>query len=209
MSNSKELINVYFDYTCPWVRQAGYWLIHLEESDLVEITWKPYLLEQQNSDNDEGWFAWDQDLSTYVSRGIWAHLGGIAARNISKEAGYEYMKKLLHEKHVDREDVRSKDYIVDLAKRIDIFSDSFSNDLESKEALEIVAESHKEAMGKGIFGTPTIEFEDGNSVFLKTFTPPESDSKKFYESLKVLSYNNTYFGELKKPQPPWPKQHSL
>ena len=44
---------------------------------------------------------------------------------------------------------------------------------------------------------------------IKTFTPPESDSKKFYESLKVLSYNNTYFGELKKPQPPWPKQHSL
>ena len=59
MSNSKELINVYFDYTCPWGRQAGYWLIHLEESDLVEITWKPYLLEQQNSDNDEGWFARD------------------------------------------------------------------------------------------------------------------------------------------------------
>ena len=75
-----------------------------------------------------------------------------------------------------------------------------ANDLESKEALEIVAESHKEAMGKGIFGTPTIEFEDGNSVFLKTFTPPVSDSKKFYESLKVLSYNNTYFGELKKPK---------
>ena len=45
-------------------------------------------------------------------------------------------------------------------------------------------------MGKGIFGTPTIEFEDGNSVFLKTFTPPESDSKKFYESLKAVSYTH-------------------
>ena len=56
-------------------------------------------------------------------------MGGIAARNISKEAGYEYMKKLLHEKHVDREDVRSKDYIVDLSKRIDIYSESFFNDL--------------------------------------------------------------------------------
>ena len=56
---------------------------------------------------------------------------------------------------------------------------------------------------------PVIEFEDVNSVFLKTFTPPEADSKKFYESLKMLSYNNTYFGELKKPQPPWPKQHSI
>ena len=75
MSNSKELINVYFDYTCPWVRQAGYWLIHLEESDLVEITWKPYLLEQQNSDNNEDWFAWEQDLSTKTPRGPRARFG--------------------------------------------------------------------------------------------------------------------------------------
>ena len=55
MSNNTEHINVYFDYTCPWVRQAGYWLINLEELSLVEINWKPYLLEQQNSDNGENW----------------------------------------------------------------------------------------------------------------------------------------------------------
>ena len=94
MSNNTEHINVYFDYTCPWVRQAGYWLINLEELSLVEINWKPYLLEQQNSDNGENWYAWEQDLDNYVSRGIWPHLGGIAARKISKQAGYEYMKKI-------------------------------------------------------------------------------------------------------------------
>ena len=196
MSNNTEHINVYFDYTCPWVRQAGYWLINLEELSLVEINWKPYLLEQQNSDN-------------YVSRGIWPHLGGIAARKISKQAGYEYMKKIFHLKHVDRKDVRSKDYIIEIVKDLGLFSDSFLSDMLSQDTLSYIAESHNDASEKGIFGTPTIEFEDGNSVFLKTFTPPEADSKKFYESLKMLSYNNTYFGELKKPQPPWPKQHSI
>ena len=44
-----------------------------------------FLLEQINSDNNEEWKAWNQNLDQYLSRGIWPHLGGIAARNISKE----------------------------------------------------------------------------------------------------------------------------
>ena len=32
MKNNSENINVYFDYTCPWVRQAGYWLMAIEKS---------------------------------------------------------------------------------------------------------------------------------------------------------------------------------
>ena len=209
MKNNVEKINVYFDYTCPWVRQAGYWLIGIEKESIVEINWKPYLLEQQNSEFEEGWKAWDQDLEKYVSRGIWPHLGGIAARNLSKEAGYKYMEAIFEEKHVKRNDVRSRDFIIDLATSLNIFSKDLENDMHSSESLKYIAQSHEEASSKGIFGTPTIEFDDDNSVFLKTFTPPKEDYLKFYESLRNLTFNNTYFGELKKPQPPWPKQHSL
>ena len=109
MNERKEKIKVFFDYTCPWVRQANYWLIDLErESDFLEIEWKPFLLEQVNAENKEIWKAWDQDLNTYTSRGIWPHLGGIAARSVSKEAGYQYMHKLLELKHVEHKDVRSR-----------------------------------------------------------------------------------------------------
>jgi len=209
MKNNFEKINVYFDYTCLCKRQAGYWLIGIEKESIVEINWKPYLLEQQNSEFEEGWKAWDQDLEKYVSRGIWPHLGGIAARNLSIEAGYKYMEAIFEEKHVKRNDVRSRDFIIDLAKSLNIFSKDFENDMHSSESLKYIAQSHEEASSKGIFGTPTIEFDDDNSVFLKTFTPPKEDYLKFYESLRNLTFNNTYFGELKKPQPPWPKQHSL
>ena len=209
MKNNSENINVYFDYTCPWVRQAGYWLMAIEKQSLVSINWKPYLLEQQNSEFDDDWKAWDQDLDHYVSRGIWPHLGGIAARKISIDAGYKYMEAIFEEKHVKRNDIRSKEYIIEIAKKIDIYSIEFQNDMYSSDSLELIAKSHEEAASKGIFGTPTIEFDDDNSVFLKTFTPPNEDYSKFYESLKNITFNNTYFGELKKPQPPWPKQHSL
>ena len=206
---SDHNVNVFFDYTCPWVRQAGFWLIDLENKSKIDINWKPFLLEQINSDNNEEWKAWNQNLDQYISRGIWPHLGGIAARNISKEAGYTYMKAIFEKKHVDREDVRSREYIIELAKSLDIYSENFENDIDSKDSLNYISESHTEAENKGIFGTPTIEFEDGNTVFLKTFTPPESDSIKFFDALNILSTNNTYFGELKKPQPPWPKQHQI
>ena len=65
MNERKEKIKVFFDYTCPWVRQANYWLIELEkETDFLEIEWKPFLLEQVNAENKEIWKAWDQDLNT-------------------------------------------------------------------------------------------------------------------------------------------------
>jgi len=204
-----ENVKVFFDYTCPWVRQAGFWLIDLEEKSQIDITWKPFLLEQINSENNEDWNAWDQDLNEYVSRGIWPHLGGIAARNISKDAGYKYMKAIFEDKHIERKDVRSRDYIVDLSKKLNIYSNKFINDIDSSKSLDMISASHIEADQKGIFGTPTIEFSDQNTVFLKTFTPPGEDSIEFFEALKILSTNNTYFGELKKPQPPWPKQHQI
>tara|TARA_Y100001970_G_scaffold293949_1_gene444972 strand:- start:66023 stop:66664 length:642 start_codon:yes stop_codon:yes gene_type:complete len=204
-----EKVKIFFDYTCPWVRQAGFWLLDLEEKSQIDITWKPFLLEQINSENDENWLAWDQDLSEYVSRGIWPHLGGIAARNVSKEAGNSYMKAIFEDKHVKRIDVRSRDYVVNLAKSLDIYSDKYQENLDSKKSLDLISSSHIEAETKGIFGTPTIEFYDGNTVFLKTFTPPDKDSISFFDALKILSTNNSYFGELKKPQPPWPKQHQI
>jgi len=209
MKNNSKNLTVFFDYTCPWVRQAGHWLIAIEKKALVNIIWKPFLLEQQNSEFGENWNAWDQDLSKYISRGIWPHLGGIAARKLSKEAGYIYMESIFEEKHVNRKDIRSREFIVNLVKSIGIHSQNFEKEMDSDEALRLIAESHKEAASKGIFGTPTIEFNDGNAVFLKTFTPPQEDYVTFYESLKNITFNNSYFGELKKPQPPWPKQHSL
>jgi len=58
---------------------------------------------------------------------------------------------------------------------------------------------------QGIFGTPTFIFEDGTAAFLKTFTPPEDDSLAAFENMVMMARNRPYFGELKRPQPPWPQ----
>ncbi|MFQ5874821.1 MAG: DsbA family selenoprotein, partial [Dehalococcoidia bacterium] len=65
---------------------------------------------------------------------------------------------------------------------------------------------HTESVEKyGVFGTPTFLFESGNTVYLKTFIPPEEDSVAFFEHFIALMSHRSWVGELKRPQPPWPK----
>ena len=45
------------------------------------------------------------------------------------------MKAIFEKKHVDREDVRSREYIIELAKSLDIYSENFENDIDSKDSL--------------------------------------------------------------------------
>ena len=65
---------------------------------------------------------------------------------------------------------------------------------------------HTEAVEKhGIFGTPTFVFENGGSAYLKTFIPPAEDSVEFFDHFVALVADRSYVGEIKRPQPPWPK----
>ena len=51
----------------------------------------------------------------------------------------------------------------------------------------------------------TFVFENGGAVFLKMYTPPEADTMEAFEHVLGLSRRRPYFGELKRPQPPWPR----
>ena len=69
-----------------------------------------------------------------------------------------------------------------------------------------VTRDHTEAVEQhGTFGTPTFVFEVGGAAYLKTFIPPEAESVAFFENFAGMTASRAYFGELKRPQPPWPK----
>ena len=48
-------------------------------------------------------------------------------------------------------------------------------------------------------------FENGQSAYIKTFIPPEEESLEAFEHFIGLMSNRSYIGEVKRPQPPWPK----
>ena len=57
----------------------------------------------------------------------------------------------------------------------------------------------------GVFGTPTFLFENGHTAYMKTFIPPKGEAVEVFDSFVSLFGGRTYIGEIKSPQPPWPK----
>ena len=191
------------------MRQAGIWLARVKEEmgDDLQIRWRSFALEQVNSKESEDWKAWQQD-SDYVSRGLWPLRGGIAARRQSEDAHGAYMDTILELKHVEREDIRSRESVLEVARRIGsptIDLAKFTKDIDDPEALAEIGRDHEEAVAQGIFGTPTLVFEDGTASFVKTYTPPEEDTMSAFEHLMGVTRGKKYFGEIKRPQPPWPR----
>lgn len=175
--------------------------------DDLQITWRSFALEQVNSKEGDDWKAWEQG-DDYVSRGLWPLRGGIAARNQGEEAHGAYMDTILELKHVEREDIRSRESVIEIARRIGsglIDIDRFTADIDDPRTLTQIGSDHTEAVEMGVFGTPTFVFEDGSASFIKTFTPPEEDTMSAFESLLGVMRGTRYFGEIKRPQPPWPR----
>ncbi len=174
--------------------------------DDLQIRWRSFALEQVNSKEGDDWKAWEQG-SDYVSRGLWPLRGGIAARRQSEATHTAYMETVLELKHVEREDIRSRDAIMEIARRLGgtIDLDRFIQDMDDPETLAEIGRDHEDAVSQGVFGTPTFVFEDGSASFIKTYTPPESDTMSAFEHLMGVMRGKKYFGEIKRPQPPWPR----
>jgi predicted DsbA family dithiol-disulfide isomerase len=172
--------------------------------DDLELNYRSFALEQVNSKEEDEWKAWEQG-SDYESRGLWPLRGGIAARMQGYDAHEKYMLELQHFKFVERGDIRDRQPIVEAAERAGLDMGKFVADLDAPERLVEIGRDHEEAVAQGIFGTPTFIFEDGTAAFLKTFTPPEEESLAAFENMIMMARNRPYFGELKRPQPPWPQ----
>ena len=157
-----------------------------------------------NSKEGEDWKAWEQG-EDYVSRGLWPLRGGIAARIQGTTAHNNYMEKILHAKHVERKDVRTRESIIAIAVSADLDTNQFTSILDNHETLAQIGIDHEEALTHGVFGTPTFVFEDGTAAFLKMFTPPEDESLSAFKDFMSIASSRKYFGELKRPQPPWPR----
>ena len=83
--------------------------------------------------------------------------------------------------------------------------EQFKKDLNDPALVETVAVDHEDADERGIFGTPTFLFENGHAAYMKTFIPPEDEAVDVFDSFVTLFGGRTYVGEVKAPQPPWPK----
>ena len=182
------------------------WLdkVKAELGDDLEVNWKSYSLEQQNSKEGPEWKAWEQGPE-YESRGLLALKAGVAARKQGSELQWKFTLTLLSARHVDKADVREIETIEKAATEAGLDVEQLKADMDAPETIAAVAAEHEQAAEAGIFGTPTYVFEGAKPAFLKMFAPPDDETMDVWEGVTRLSNSTVQFGELKRPQPPWPR----
>ena len=172
----------------------------------LDITWKNFSLEQINSNEGPEWKAWEQGEPT-ERRSLLSQIAAEAARRQGPELYDKYHLALLTARHggQGRIPLNEEEPLVELAEAVGLDVGRFREDLKDPDLAGIIGREHEEAAEEGIFGTPTFTFENGTSAYLKTFIPPEYDSVAAFDSFMATAGHRAYFGEIKRPQPPWPK----
>ena len=187
---------------------AAVWLDRVKKvyGDDLAIRWKNFSLEQVNSKNGPEWKAWDEH-EDFQSRGIPALKAGLAARNQGQELFDKFHMAVLSARHGgERRNIGDIDVLLDIASACGLNPDQLKEDMSDPALVDVIAEDHTIAVEeKGIFGTPTFVFDNGASGYLKMFIPPEADDLSLFDSVIKIVGDSLYFGELKRPQPPWPK----
>ena len=185
------------------------WLdrVKQEYGDNLRVTWRNFSLEQVNSKEGPDWKVWGQP-DGYESRSLLSLMAGEAARLQGADAFEKYHLALLTARHGGdgRIALNQVEPLVAVAQEVGLDVGRLREDLSDPELLKNIARDHTEAVEvHGVFGTPTFVFETGNAVYLKSFIPPADESVAFFEHFVALMSHRTYVGELKRPQPPWPK----
>ncbi len=188
------------------------WLDKVKKAygDNLNITWKNFSLEQNAHNLKEGldsnWKVWEQEDAS-ERRSLVSQIAAEAARRQGEDAHAKFHLALLVARHggEGRISLSDEDAILELAERVGLDSAQMREDMKDPELRRKIGEEHEAAISEGIFGTPTYVFENGNMAYLKAFIPDDEDAVASFEHYIALANHRNYFGEIKRPQPPWPK----
>lgn len=186
---------------------AAVWLSKVQEvrGDSLQIDWRYFSLEQINQKVGPDFKVWEQP-DDYPSKGLWSLRAAEAARRQGDEAFQRLHMKLLRARHEDRREIDNLDVLVAVAQESGLDVLRFQADLRDRSLLQAVARDHTESVEKyGAFGTPTFVFENGGAAYVKMLRPPDDEAVGVFDNLVELMQGRLYVGEVKRPQPPWPK----
>ncbi len=172
----------------------------------LEVVWKPFSLAQVNQKNGPDYRAWDEP-DERLDPSLWGLRAGQAARRQGEDALRAYLPLLLNARHQGRVELDDQAVLLSLAQEAGLDAERFAADLRDRSTLDEIAASHAYAVEEiGVFGTPTFVFEGGGSAFLKLIRPREPEQAlSAFNSLIGLMRDEAFVGEVKRPQPPWPK----
>jgi protein-disulfide isomerase len=181
-------VTVYYDFTCQYSHRAARWLRQVPD---VSVEWAPFVLKEVN--RGEG------APSVFEGAGLGStSVLALALGEAAKEADFAaYPRGVYDAMHSDgprpaTEDLRA------VAAGAGVDLQGFDRDAD--EWLRAVAARHAHGCDDhGVFGTPTLVFDDTASVFLKlTEIPSAAESARLWDSLHVLAVCHPELVEIKR-----------
>jgi predicted DsbA family dithiol-disulfide isomerase len=204
--SNRVIVDVYFDFACPYVHSAASWLREVNQQlgdSRVEVNWKFFPLEQVNAPADADAAIWDLPPDRR-SRGRDSMHAAIAARRQGPDAFNRFHATLLALKHDEGLDHGKRATLEEAASRSKLDMERFKADLDDRELLnEIRVDYVSGREGFGVFGTPTFVFPDGRSAYLRLLpSPPPDDAVPLWEDFVRDVCDRPYVREIKRPQLP-------
>jgi predicted DsbA family dithiol-disulfide isomerase len=202
-STAAYVMDVYFDYACPFAWAAQVWLDDVKDAlgDDVDVTWRYFPLEQANA-QDPDFRVWEQP-----NDGTSSTLRSFQASWAAKQQGEEAFRKMhaaiFSKRHVEGRNLAGQQVLESAAEEAGLDMDRFREDLKSDEVFkEIEADYTRAREEHSVFGTPTIVFDNDEGAYLKlNFKDMPEDPIEFFQDFVKTVRNRPSVIEIKRPQP--------
>ena len=199
-------VDVYFDYTCPYVHSAARWLEEVRRQlgpDRLAVNWRFFPLEEVNAPPDAPLPIWELPPDRR-SRGRDSLRAAAAARRQGDEAFERFHSALLGLKHEEGKDHGQRATLEEAASRAGLDLAEFSAGLEDPSLLLAIRDDYLHGRQTfGVFGTPTFVFPNGQSAYLQVLpAPPQEEAVPLWEDFVTMVRDRLFLREIKRPKRP-------
>lgn len=181
---SEQMLTVYFDFLCPYAWRG----VELLSSLNLEFQPVHYSLVQGNHDDNKGlpraepsWKLVEQPLETENTYQHESLLAFIASHAASQQGSALHLAFILELFRLRHRDSRTLDpaTILAAAGNAQLDLKRFAADQSNETARRADLKSDLERAGQlGVFGTPTIQFDDGAGAYFRFAKLPEGRSAR-------------------------------
>ncbi|MDQ3771553.1 MAG: DsbA family protein [Actinomycetota bacterium] len=183
----------YIDFTCGYSYRAWLWFERLRNAgtDLV-ISWRSFVLKEVNRGEDA-----PSLLSGPTIESV-AVLALAVAKALPDDASAAVYRSRVFDAMHAREERATRDDVIHIATAVGLDADSFWAD-ETLWLAEVRNEHMEAVQRHGVFGTPTLVFDDDASMYLKLTDLPSENDIDLWDSVTTIVRSFPEVAELKRP----------
>lgn len=197
------VMDVYFDYACPFAWAAQVWLddVKAKLGDDVDVTWRYFPLEQANA-SDPDFRVWEKP-NDGTSSTLRAFQASWAAKQQGEEAFTRMHAALFRKRHVEGRNLAGQKVLEAAAEEAGLDLERFREDLTSDAVFAEIERDYTHAREHlGVFGTPTIVFDNDEGAYLKVnFRDMPEDPIEFFLDFVRTVRDRPSVIEIKRPKP--------